>query len=101
MNKSFRDAYRVSMAEICFSDAEKTELLRTLTQTTQNRKERKRMMGKRIKRVLISLAAAVMLLGTVTAAAAYAARWSRNFDQGLHVSEARRQQERLDTAGYM
>lgn len=91
MNKSFRDAYRVSMAEICFSDAEKTELLRTLTQTTQNRKERKRMMGKRIKRVLISLAAAVMLLGTVTAAAAFAARWSRNFDQGLRASEEERQ----------
>lgn len=91
MNKSFRDAYRVSMAEICFSDAEKTELLRTLTQTTQNRKERKRMMGKRIKRVLISLAAAVMLLGTVTAAAACAARWSRNFDRGLRASEEERQ----------
>ena len=32
-----------------------------------------------------------MLLGTVTAAAAYAARWSRNFAQGMYASEVQRQ----------
>ena len=91
MNKSFRDTYRDSMAELRFSEGKKEELLQSLLQVKHNSRENERMTGKRIKRVLISLAAAVMLLGTVTAAAAYAARWSRDFDQGLHASEEERQ----------
>ena len=85
--------YAASMDNLHFSERDKERLTQMLlAQASEQENGGKTMTGKRIRRVLVSVAAAVLLLGTVSAAAAYVSRWSRNFDQGLQASEELRQQ---------